>query len=96
MNHQQLLEKNRVAIFKLAAKHGATNLQVFGSVARGEANEQSDLDLLVEALPQHSRFFPCSFTLDLEDLLGCKVDVVERETLHKNIREQVLKEAIPL
>lgn len=86
----------RAEILEVARRHGARNVRVFGSFARGEARPESDLDLLVEAGPEHSPFFPAGLIADLEDLLGRKVEVVEPEGLHGYLRDRVLKEAIPL
>jgi predicted nucleotidyltransferase len=83
-------------ILAIADKHGVTSVRVFGSFARGEAREDSDLDLLIEAGPKRTPFFPGGFLADLEDALGRHVDVVEESGLHWVIRDQVLKEAVPL
>lgn len=92
-----LLNSQREVILEIAAKHGAYNLRVFGSVVRGEADEQSDIDFLVDySLDLLSPWFPAGLVLDLEKLLGRKVDVVTELSLKDRIREQVLKEAIPL
>jgi predicted nucleotidyltransferase len=90
------LKKKRKQILAVAHKHGAINIRVFGSVVRGEASEKSDIDFLVEAAPKHSPFFPGGLIIDLEELLGCKVDVVEPQALHWYIQERILKEARPL
>ena len=74
----------------------ARNVRVFGSVARGEAGPDSDVDLIVEVGPEHTSFFPGGLIADLEELLGKKVQVVTQEGLHWYIREQVLEEAVPL
>ena len=95
MKYSELLQK-RQAILALAQKHGAINVRIFGSTIRGEDTLDSDVDFLVEALPQHSRLFPSGLIIDLETLLECQVDVVEPEALHWSIRDQVLKEAIAL
>ncbi len=93
----QLLKSRREEILNIAAKHGAFNVRVFGSVARGEANAQSDIDLLVDySLDKISAWFPAGLVLDLEKLLGRKVDVATEPALKQRIREQVLKEAVPL
>jgi uncharacterized protein len=92
----QLVKEKRKEILRIAAKHGAYNVRIFGSVARGEAGPESDVDFLVDVGADHSSWFPAGLMVDLEDLLGCKVDVVEPEGLHWYIREQVLKEAVPL
>jgi len=91
-----LIEREREEILRVAARHGAGNVRVFGSVARGEAGAESDLDLLVEMLPDHSPFFPGGLIADLEDLLGREVHVVTEGALHWFIRESVLKEAVRL
>ena len=96
MTLAELLREKRADILRLAAQHGATNVRVFGSVARGEAGPGSDLDLLVDVGPGRSAFFPAGLLADLEDLLGCKVDVLTENGLHWYIRDRVLKEARPL
>lgn len=96
MTRQQLVSANRDEILKLARRHGATNVRLFGSVSRGQDNEASDVDVLVEAGPETSAFFPGGLVADLEDLLGCKVDVVTEGALHPYVRERVLGEAVPL
>jgi uncharacterized protein len=92
----QLLTTKRQEILRLAAKHGAHNVRVFGSVARGEAGPYSDVDFLVDAGPKRTAFFPGGLLADLEELLGCNVDVVTEKALHPSIRARVLHEAIPL
>ena len=92
---QELLAK-RDEIFKIAAKHGAYNVRIFGSVARGEADEKSDVDFLVDAGPRRTPFFPGGLVVDLEALLGRKVDVVTEKGLRPRIKDRVLKEAVPL
>jgi len=96
MKIEELLKVHREQILEIARKHGAYNLRVFGSVARGEANEQSDLDFLVEVGAIHSAWFPAGLVADLEDLLGVPVDVVTKDGLHWYIKEKVLEEAHPL
>ena len=96
MNIEELLKTRREQILEIARKHGAYNLRIFGSVARGEANERSDLDFLVEVGPVHSAWFPAGLVADLEDLLGIPVDVVTQDGLHWYIQEKVLAEARPL
>ncbi|MGH9839610.1 MAG: nucleotidyltransferase family protein [Blastocatellia bacterium] len=83
-------------IRRIAAQHGALNVRVFGSVARDEAKKDSDLDLLVEPGPRLSSWFPAGLILDLENLLGCKVDVVTERSLNPLFRDNVLAEAIPI
>lgn len=96
MGIDELLKDKREEILRLAAEHGARNLRVFGSVARGEAGPESDVDFLIEAGPNTTPFFPGGLLADLEDLLRRKVDVVTAQSLHWYIREQVMKEAVPL
>jgi predicted nucleotidyltransferase len=96
MEVAQLLKEKRADILNLAAKHGATNIRIFGSAARGEAGPDSDIDLLVDVQPVHSAWFPGGLLADLEELLGRKVDIVEPEGLHWLIKDKVLKEAVPL
>ena len=91
-----LLKVKREEILKISAKHGAFNVRVFGSAARGEAGKGSDIDLLVEVGANRTPFFSGGLLADLEDLLGRKVDVVTEEGLHWYIREKVIKEAVPL
>jgi hypothetical protein len=92
----QLLEEKREEIRRIAARHGAMNVRVFGSVARGEARQDSDLDLLVDTGPETSSWFPAGLVLDLEEILGCKVEVVTQNGLNPYLKERVLQEALPL
>lgn len=96
MDRRELLASRREEIFRLAARHGVVNVRVFGSVARGDARPDSDVDLLVQVGENPSPFFPGGFLADLEELLGCKVEVVTENGLHWYIRDRVLKEAVPL
>ena len=92
----QLVEERVEEIRRIAAEHGVTQLFVFGSVARGEPGPNSDLDLLVEVGPKTSSWFPAGLILDLEALLGCRVDVTTKAGLHPLVRESVLRDARPL
>jgi hypothetical protein len=96
MNLQKLLAEKRAAILETAARHGARNVRVFGSVARGEADDKSDLDLLVDMESGRSLLDLAGLHLDLEDLLGVKVDVGTERGLKPRIRARVLGEAMPL
>jgi predicted nucleotidyltransferase len=93
---KNLLNSKRDEILKIAEKYGAQNVRLFGSIARGEADEKSDVDLLVEMKPGRSLFDMGGMLMELETLLGCKVDIVTERGLKKRIREKVLKEAVPL
>lgn len=91
------LQERREEIIAVAAKHGAYNVRIFGSVARHEADSASDLDLLVEMMePGRSLFDLGGLLMDLQELLGCRVDVVTERGLRGRIRERVLKEATAL
>ncbi|MFN0112065.1 MAG: nucleotidyltransferase family protein [Blastocatellia bacterium] len=83
-------------IRRIAAEHGAINVRVFGSVARGEDRPDSDLDLLIDVGPKTSSWFPVGLILDLEKLLDCQVEVVTEKSLNPLFREQVLREAIQI
>lgn len=96
MSPQELLREKREDILRVATKRGASNIRIFGSVARGEADAKSDIDLLVDLEPGRSIFDLGGLLMDLQDLLGHKVDVVTERGLRERIREHVLKEAIPL
>jgi len=96
MGIHELLKVKREEILLLAAKHGARNVRIFGSVARGQAGAQSDLDVLVDLDPGHSLLDLGGFLMDLQELLGCKVDVVTEKGLRERIRDRVLREAVPL
>jgi uncharacterized protein len=87
-----LAREKRSPIFQLADKYGASNLRVFGSVARGDNSESSDVDLLVEFGKDRTLFDLIAFRLDLRDLLGVDVDMVTPGNL-RYIRENVLAEA---
>ncbi len=96
MGVEELLRNKREEILRIAEKHGAYNVRVFGSLARGEARQDSDVDFLVAVGAHHSSFFPGGLVADLEELLGRHVDVVTEKGLNKYIRDQVLKEAVAL
>ena len=96
INLESLREK-RKEIIKIASKHGAYNVRVFGSVARGEADEKSDIDFLIDYdIAKITPWFPVGLTHDLQDFLGEKVDVVTADGLKERIRDRVFREAISL
>lgn len=86
----------REDILQIAARHGAGNVNLFGSVARGEETTASDVDFLIDVTGDTSPWFPGSLVADLEDLLGCPVQVVIRRSLSPLLRDSVLQEAQPL
>jgi predicted nucleotidyltransferase len=88
--------KHRERIKQIAAQHGAANVRVFGSRARGDARPDSDVDLLVEAGPSTSSWFPAGLVIDLEAVLGCPVDLVTERGLRPELRDLVLREAVAL
>ncbi|HEX9660423.1 MAG TPA: nucleotidyltransferase family protein [Rhodothermales bacterium] len=94
MEPDELLKRKRQEILRIAAKHGAHSVRVFGSVARGEADAQSDIDFLVELEPGRSLLDLGGLQYELESLLGCRVDVVTERGLKTRIRERVLREAV--
>ncbi len=96
MKPEALLKEKREEILRIAARHGARNVRVFGSVARGEADAQSDIDLLVEFEPDRSLLDHAALWLELQELLGCKVDVVSEDGVKARIRDRVLREALPV
>jgi len=93
MDFHQILQNHRDEILQLANKYGAYNVRIFGSVARGEADADSDIDFLVEMTPGRTLFDLGGLLMDLQNLLGCRVDVVTEKGLRTRIRERVLKEA---
>lgn len=96
MNHKQILQEKRLEILKIAKTYGASNIRIFGSVARGEATSNSDIDFLMDIESGKNLLDRIALIQDLEDLLGYKVDVAQPENLHESIKEKVLQEAITL
>ena len=93
---RMLREEKRDAVLDVARRYGAANVRVFGSVARGEATLESDVDLLVEWEPGRSLLDHAGLVLDLQDLLGAPVEVGTERSLHWYVRERILAEAVPL
>jgi len=91
-----VLKAKREDILRLAGQWGARDVRVFGSVARGDASPSSDVDFLVEFEPGRSLLDHGGLVMDLQDLLGCEVDVVSEGGMRPRFRERVLKEAVPL
>jgi len=96
MNIQVLLKDKRREILSLAEKHGASNVRVFGSVARGDNDERSDIDFLVQMAPDRSLMDHAALLVDLEALLGRHVDVAPENVLRPAIRERILREAMAI
>ena len=96
MTVYDLLKEKREDVLRICAKYGARNVRVFGSVARGDADEASDIDLIVEFEPGRSLLDHAGLWLELQELLGRKVDVVSARGIKPRIRNRVLQEAVPL
>jgi hypothetical protein len=96
MGIQELIGEKRGAILRIAAAHGARNVRVFGSVARGDARPDSDVDLLIDLEPGRTLLDLSDLLLELRELLGRDVDVVTEASLHWLLRRRVLAEARPL
>ncbi len=94
MRLDRLLEEKRGEILRIASKHGAREVRVFGSVARGEADRESDIDFLVGLEPGRSLLDLGGLQMELESLLGRRVNVVTARGLKARIRERVLREAV--
>jgi predicted nucleotidyltransferase len=92
----QLIRLKREEILQVAAKHGAQNVRVFGSVARGDAKPDSDVDFLIDVGAVTSSWFPGGLIVDLEALLGKRVEVVTERALHPLLRDKILREAVPI
>ena len=91
-----LLQAKREQILRLAQRHGVTRVRVLGSMARGDAGPQSDVDLLIDVGAEPSAWFPGKLVAELEELLGRRVQVVTERGLDELLRDRVLEEAIPL
>ena len=96
MKAEKLVKDKRDDIISIVAKHGALNPRIFGSVARGETDAESDIDLLVKMDKNRSLLDLSALVLDLQDLLGIKVDVVSEDWLYWLLRRRILREARPL
>jgi len=96
MSTVEILRRKKGEIEAIASKHGAGNLRLFGSAARGEDSPESDIDLLIDVVGKTTSWFPSGMALELQDLLGRPVDVLTERGLHATMRDRVLHEAIPL
>lgn len=88
-----LIEQNRAEILALAKRHGVRDVRVFGSMARGDADDASDVDLLVSLPPEQTGLALGGLLMDVQDLLRRRVDVVTEASLHPSFRDHVLDEA---
>jgi hypothetical protein len=93
---ERLVQRQRSAIMAAAGRRGASNVRIFGSVARGESGPGSDVDFLVDLELGASLLDLCGLKADLEELLGCNVDVATKDMLHWYIHDKVLAEAVTL
>lgn len=93
---EEILAPHRVQILRTARRFGARRIRVFGSVRRNEADDRSDVDLLVEWKKDVSLLDVAEFRIVLQDILGRKVDTIEESNLHWAIRPQILAEAVEL
>ena len=91
-----LIEKHRSQILALAKRHGVGEVRVFGSMARGDADDASDVDLLVTLLPGKTGLALGALLMDVQDLLHRRIDLVTEKSLHPLLRDRILKEAQPL
>ncbi len=91
-----LIEQHRTEILAIAERHGIRDVRVFGSMARGDADETSDLDLLVSLPPQRTGLSLGALLMEVQDLLQRRVEVVTEKSLHPALRERILQEAQPL
>ena len=96
MTVMELLKEKRDKILRIAERHGARNVRVFGSIVRGEMTESSDIDFLVDVSDQTSPWFPAGLVDELQSLLGRQVDVLTENAIHRLLRRRILKEARPL
>ena len=92
----EALRQRREEIERIAARWGARKLRVFGSIARGDAGQTSDVDILVEFEPDRSLLDHGGLLMDLQEALDCRVDVVDEEGMRPRFRERVMKEAVTL
>jgi len=96
MKPDDLLKQKRAEILRAVERYGARNVRIFGSVARGEADEKSDIDLLIDPGPEMSLFTHAELEMELEELLGRKVHLISARGLRPRVRENVMRDAVPL
>ena len=96
MGYQKVLQEKREEILRIAARYGASDIRIFGSVVRDEDDESSDVDFLVKLDKNRSLMDHAALVMEMEDLLCRPVDVVTESGLKERIRDRVLSEAVPL
>ena len=96
MNLKTLLTSKRDEILRIAAAHRARRVRLVGSVVRGDATDQSDIDVLVDLEPGRSLMDHAGLVVDLERLLGCRVDVVTERGLRPRVRDAILRDTVSL
>ncbi len=96
MTREALVKAKREEILRIAAAHGARHVRVFGSTVRRESAEASDIDFLVDLEPGRSLLDHAAMIVELEQVLGCPVDVVPERGLRPRVRDAVLRDAVPL
>ncbi len=96
MHLHEIRQRYRDAILAAASRYGVRNVRVFGSVARGDAHDASDVDLLIDLEPGRTLLDHGGFLMDVRDILGCEVDVVTERGLKDHYRDHVVAEAVPL
>jgi predicted nucleotidyltransferase len=96
MTAADMVKRHRAEVLRIAAQYGATDVRLFGSTARDESRHDSDVDLLVRLAPGRSLLDLGGLLMDLQDLLGRRVDIVTERGLRPRMRARVLREAVPL
>lgn len=96
MSRLEIPEQKRRRIREIARRHGVTDIRIFGSLARGEATAESDVDFLIEVTGPTTPWFPGGLVAELAELLGRRVDVVEADAVSEPLRERIRQEAEPL
>lgn len=96
MSTLEMLKKSRATILAIAAKHGASNVRIFGSVVRGEDTDASDIDVLVDMAADRSLYDLVGFQQELEVLVGRKADVLTENGLNRYLKDRILAEAAAL